>query len=238
MERALAELVSRLKKGAGGNLKAIVLYGSAVTGEFSSKHSDLNVLCVVERAGTSELENLHDAAEWWMGQGNPPPLLFTFEELRASADVFAIEMVDMKLRHRMLLGDDFFDHFEIPLRLHALQLERELRSRWLRLREAVLAAPLKKKAHLAIMVASISTFCALFRHALWALGNPMPATRREAVNGVAALTGANPSAFHAILDLREGKTKPRKIDIEETLHSYLELVEVVTNEVDRRLGAQ
>jgi len=238
MERTLAELVSRLKKGAGGNLKAIVLYGSAVTGEFSSKHSDLNVLCVVERAGTSELENLHDAAEWWMGQGNPPPLLFTFEELRASADVFAIEMVDMKLRHRMLLGDDFFDHFEIPLRLHALQLERELRSRWLRLREAVLAAPLKKKAHLAIMVASISTFCALFRHALWALGNPMPATRREAVNGVAALTGANPSAFHAILDLREGKIKPRKIDIEETLHSYLELVEVVTNEVDRRLGAQ
>ncbi|HTS13504.1 MAG TPA: hypothetical protein VMH00_15410 [Candidatus Limnocylindrales bacterium] len=238
MERTLAELVSRLKKGAGGNLKAIVLYGSAVTGEFSSGHSDLNVLCVVERAGTSELENLHDAAEWWMGQGNPPPLLFTFEELRASADVFAIEMVDMKLRHRMLLGDDFFDHFEIPLRLHALQLERELRSRWLRLREAVLAAPLKKKAHLAIMVASISTFCALFRHALWALGNPMPATRREAVNGVAALTGANPSAFHAILDLREGKIKSRKIDIEETLHSYLELVEVVTNEVDRRLGAQ
>ncbi|HUJ29972.1 MAG TPA: hypothetical protein VLY23_01730 [Candidatus Acidoferrum sp.] len=237
MERTLTELVARLKKGAAGNLKAIVLYGSAVTGEFSAKHSDLNVLCIVDRAGTAELEALHDATEWWMRQGNPPPLLFTFDELRRSADVFAIELVDMKLRHRMLLGEDFFEQFEIPLRLHGLQLERELRTHWLRLREAILAAPQRKKSHLAIMMASVSTFCALFRHALWALGNPIPATKREAVDGVAALTGADPSAFHAILELREGKRKARKIDIEETLHAYLELVEVVTNEVDRRLAA-
>ena len=54
---------------------------------------------------------------------------------------------------------------------------------------------------------------------------------------IASLTGGNPSAFHAILELREGKRKPRQIDVEETLHAYLELVEVVTNEVDRRLDA-
>lgn len=237
MEEQLSELVRRLKSAAGNNLKAVVLYGSGVTNEFSAKHSDLNVLCVVDRAGSPELERLHPAAEWWMRRGNPAPLVFTFDELQRSADVFAIELVDMKLRHRMLHGDDFFEQFEVPLRLHALQLERELRTNWLRLREAILAAPQKRKAHLAIMMSSVSTFCALFRHALWALGNPMPATKREGVDGIAALTGGNPSAFHAILELREGKRKPRQIDVEETLHAYLELVEVVTNEVDRRLDA-
>lgn len=237
MEDQLSELVRRLKSVAGNNLKAVVLYGSGVTNEFSAKHSDLNILCVVDRAGSQELERLHPAAEWWMRRGNPAPLVFTFDELQRSADVFAIELVDMKLRHRMLHGDDFFEQFEVPLRLHALQLERELRTNWLRLREAILAAPEKRKAHLAIMMSSVSTFCALFRHALWALGSPMPATKLEGVGGIASLTGGNPSAFHAILELREGKRKPRQIDVEETLHAYLELVEVVTNEVDRRLDA-
>jgi hypothetical protein len=238
MEEQLKELVKRLKNVANSNLKAVVLYGSGVTNEFSSKHSDLNILCIVGQAGSQELERLHPAVEWWTRRGHPAPLLFTFNELEHSADVFAIELVDMKLRHRMLLGDDFFEQFEVPLRLHALQLERELRTNWIRLREAVLAAPLRKSAHLAIMMSSLSPFCTLFRHAVWALNNQMPATKREAVDSVAALTGANPAAFHAILELREGKRKERRIDIEETLHGYLELVEVVTNEVDRRLDSQ
>jgi len=238
IEQKLAELTRRLKDAAGNNLRAVVLYGSGTTNEFSSKHSDLNILCIVGDAENKELERLHPAVEWWMGRGNPAPLVFTLEELGRSADVFAIELVDMKLRHRMLYGDDFFEQFEVPLRLHALQLERELRTNWVRLREAVLAAPQRKKAHLAIMVSSVSSFCTLFRHAVWALNNQMPATKREAVDGVATLTGANPAAFQAILELREGKRKARHIDIEETLHGYLELVEVVTNEVDRRLDSQ
>jgi len=87
------------------------------------------------------------------------------------------------------------------------------------------------------MSQSVSSFCALFRHALFALGQPMPASKREAVAAVAALTGADPSAFHAMLDLREKKRKPREIDVEASLHAYLEFVEIVTNEVDRRFDA-
>jgi hypothetical protein len=87
------------------------------------------------------------------------------------------------------------------------------------------------------MLASVSTFCALFRHALLAIGQPMPETKRAAVDALATLTGADPSAFHAILELREGKRKESQMDIEATLLTYLEFVEIVTNEVDRRLEA-
>ena len=237
MEAKLTELVTRMRAAAEANLKSIVLYGSAITGEFRAGHSDLNILCIVERAAAEDLEHLHEPAEWWVRQGNPPPLLFTLDELQRSADVFAIELMDIIQHHRLLFGTDFFANFEVPLRLHRLQVERELRTDWLRLRQAILAAPLSYKAHLGIMAQSVSTFCALFRHALFALGNPMPASKRESVAAVAALTGADPSAFHALLDLREGKRKPRSIDVEASLHAYLEFVEVVTNEIDRRLDA-
>ena len=236
MEGKLTELVNRLRAAIHDDLKTVVLYGSAVTGEFRAGHSDLNVLCVVERADSAALEHLHSVAEWWMRQGNLAPLVFTMDELRNSADVFAIELLDMKLHHRILYGADFLTDFEVPLQLHRLQVERELRTAWLRLRQAVLAAPLSNKVRTDIMLKSVSPFCALFRHALLALGHAMPATKRETVDAIASLTGANPAAFLAILDLREGKKKQKEIDVEASLNAYLELVEVVTNEVDRRLG--
>jgi predicted nucleotidyltransferase len=235
MEVKLTELVDRLKAALHDNLKTVVLYGSAVTGEFRAGHSDLNVLCVVDRADAALLEHAHGVADWWMRQGNLAPLIFTVDELRHSADVFAIELLDMKLHHRILYGTDFLDDFEVPLHLHRLQVERELRTAWLRLRQAILAAPLSNKVHVDIMLKSVSPFCALFRHALLALGHDMPATKRETVNAIASLTGANPTAFQTILDLREGKRKKSEIDVEVSLNAYLELVEVVTNEVDRRL---
>lgn len=235
METKLSDLVSRLKAAAGENLTAVVLYGSAVTGEFQEKHSDLNVLCVLARAAYEDLEKLHPVAQWWMKKGNAAPLLFTMEELRRSADVFAIELTDMKHHHRMLLGSDFFETLDVPMRLHRAQVEHDLRVNWLRLRQAILAAPQKKKTHFGIMVSSLPVFCALFKHALIALGQPRPHGKRAAVDGVAALTGADPSAFHALLEFREGKRQENEIDIEATLHAYLEFVEVATSEVDRRL---
>jgi len=234
METKLSELVARLKSAAGDNLKAVVLYGSAATSEYQGKHSDVNTLCVVERAAVADLERMHGVSDWWMKEGNPAPVIFTHEELVRSADVFAIELLDMKHRHRMLFGDDFLEKMDVPLRLHRLQVERELRTNWMRLRQAVVASPDSKKARLGIMLASVATFCVLFRHALIGAGDPEPHTKREAVDGVAVLSGGDPSGFRSILDFRAGQVREKDLDIEATLHSYSEFVEVVTNEVDRR----
>ena len=233
MEALLAELTGRLKAAAGENLKAVVLYGSGATGEFRAGHSDLNVLCLVGSSGSDELEELHAPCFWWARKGHPTPRVFTFDELQRSADIFAIELLDMKQQHRMLFGDDFFDHLEVPTHLHRLQVERELRIAWLRLREAVLLAPHRKRVHLAIMVGSISSFCALFRHALIAIGQAPPATRRETIDAMAKFAGADSSAFQSILELKEGKRSRSGLDIEATLHAYLEFVQVAINEVDR-----
>jgi hypothetical protein len=233
MEAMLIELTRRLKEAAGENLKAVVLYGSGATGEFQSEHSDLNVLCVVADSGSDELEELHGVCTWWTRKGHPTPRVFTLDELHRSADIFAIELLDMKQHHRMLFGEDFFENFEVPMGLHRLQVERELRIAWQRLREAVLLAPARKRAHLVIMIASISSFCALFRHALLAMGQAAAMTKREVVDAMATFAGGDPSAFRTILDLREGKQRRSAIDVEATLHAYLEFVQVATNEVDR-----
>ena len=79
MEAKLSELVGRLKSAAADNLKAVVLYGSAATGEFLEKHSDLNILCLVERAGSSDLERLHPVAELLNALGSRLVVVLPFQ---------------------------------------------------------------------------------------------------------------------------------------------------------------
>ena len=238
MDLKLDEFIQKLKSSAGNNLKAAALYGSAVAGEFHSKHSDFNILCILEQADAARIEALHAPVEWWMKQGHRAPLFFTLQELQRSADVFAIELLDMKTHHRMLHGEDIFAGLEVPLHYHAIQVERELRTDWLRLRQAILVAPNKQDAYLEIMTSSFSPFAALFRHALIALGQPPAAGKREAIERVAQFARADPGAFLAILELREGKQKQPGIAVEETLERYFAFVEAVTDEFDRQLDAR
>jgi hypothetical protein len=238
IDHKLDELVQRLKAAAADNLKAVILYGSAATEEFHAKHSDLNILCLVEQADAAHLEALHGAVEWWIRRDQRPPLVFTLDELRRSADIFTIELLDMKSRHRILYGENVLAGISVPLQNHSIQVERELRTDWLRLRQAILAAPKKSKVYLELMVSSFSAFAALFRHALIALGEAPAETKREAIDRIAQFAGADPAGFHAILGVREGKVKERDIDTEKTLNQYFAFVEAVTEKFDRQLDSR
>lgn len=235
IDSKLDELVQKLKAAAGANLKSVILYGSAATEEFHAKHSDLNVLCVVEQADAAHLEALRDAVAWWTRRGHRAPLVFTLEELRRSADIFAIELLDMKSRHRVLHGENVLTELQVPMHHHAIQVERELRSDWLRLRQAILAAPKKPKVYLELMAGSFSSFAALFRHVLIAMGEPTAQTKREAIDRVAQFAAADPTGFHTVLALREGKLKEREIGVEKTMNEYLTFVDAVTDRFDRQM---
>ncbi len=234
----LDEFVQKLKAAARDNLKAVILYGSAVTGEFHSRHSDLNVLCVVDRADPGQIEEMHEPVQWWTKQGHRPPLVFTLEELARSADVFAMELLDMKSHHHVLFGADVLAEIPVPLHYHAIQVERELRTGWLRLRQAMLAAPRKSKLYLGLMASSFSSFTTLFRHALIAMGEAPAANKREAIARISAFATADPAGFQTILDFREGKKEPQEIDVEKTLTQYFAFVEAVSDKFDRWLDTK
>jgi hypothetical protein len=235
MDHKLDEFVQKLKSAAPGNLKAVILYGSAATNEFHSNHSDLNVLCLLDRTDAAHMQALHRPVEWWIRQGHRPPLVFSLEELLRSADIFTIELLDMKSHHRILFGEDVLAGISVPLHYHAIQVERELRTDWLRLRQAMLVAPKKPKVYLELMVSSFSAFAALFRHALIALGEVPAESKRVAIDRIARFAGADPGGFYTILDFREGKRKEREIDVEGTLNQYFAFVEAVTEKFDRQL---
>lgn len=236
MEKDLAELVEGLKLAAGANLKAVILYGSAATGEFQPRHSDLNVMCVLGRLDGAELQKLTHTSRWWEKKGHPAPMVFAQEELHRSADVFAIEFLDIQRSHRVLFGENVFKDFEVPLVLHRHQIERELRTNAIRLRQSYFTSARNEKTLHGLLTESVSSFIVLFRHAVAALGGPPPTSRRAAVENLAAKLGFDAAGVLEVLRLREGAREPSYAELERVFHAYLGAVTHVVEEIDRRFA--
>ena len=236
VQQDLTDLVTRLRNAAGSNLLSIILYGSAATEEFHEGHSDLNILCVMRSLGRDGLSKLHAASAWWARKGHPAPLFFTLDELHHSADVYAIELLDIKAAHRILYGEDVAASLHVPMDLHRLHVERELRNNALRLRQRYVMHPADSRKTLELMTSSISTFAALFRHALIALGDNPPPTKRGAVDRLGSVLGFDPSPFHTIFEIREGHKRERDVDAQAIFDAYLDRVSQVATEMDRRLA--
>lgn len=205
MEKILSELVAKTKSAVGENLRSIVLYGSAASGEYHAKHSDLNTMCLLHQVRPADLRELHKPAKWLIRKGHPAPLVFALEELREAADFYAIELLEIKMHRRILYGEDVFDEIEVPMRLHRAQVERELRHQLIRLRQGYVAAAGERKALLALAVRSVSIFGLLFRHVLIALGEEAAISKRDAVERLAARLGFDASGFRPLFELREGR---------------------------------
>ena len=232
----LDEFVAKLEGVAGANLDSVVLYGSAAAGDYQHGFSDFNVLCLVHRLDVAALAALRPAIAWWREKGQPNPMVFTLEELRRSADVFAIELLDIKARHKVLTGTDHFAALDVPMELHRVEVERELRTNVIRLRSHFLAAGADPKKQMALMSESLSSFTTLFRHSLIALGQPAPESKREIFSAIGAHLNFSTASFVSVLEAREDSRKAAVLDVAETFRGFLEGATRVADEVDRRLA--
>src|ERR1051326_3096492 len=113
-EKKLNELVKRAREAAGENLQAVILFGSAASGDYDPQFSDLNVFCARRDTLAGSLRAFAPVAQWWAKQKLPPPLVMTRAEMENASDVFAIELLDMQQHHRVLFGDDVLQGLQVP----------------------------------------------------------------------------------------------------------------------------
>jgi hypothetical protein len=231
-ETKLTDLVSRMKEFAAENLESMILYGSAARGDFKEGHSDLNVLCVLRSVAARELTRVTPVVHWWCkDQNEPAPLFFTAEELRQSADVFSIELLDMQDGRRVLYGTDVIDGIPVPMNLHRVQVERDLRTLLLKLRQHFLLTGQRESELRAAEAKSSSSVLALLRHTLIAFEEEPPVSAPEVFARIAALTGADADAFAVAFKLRDRHAHAD--DIVRTYGRYLNALTVVISALDK-----
>ncbi|MCU1304061.1 MAG: hypothetical protein JWQ87_4345 [Candidatus Sulfotelmatobacter sp.] len=236
-EKKINDFVARLRAAAGANLECVILFGSAVAGDFHPEFSNLNLFCVLGDNSFAALQALAPAVKWWAEQKEPPPLFMTRDEIERSTDVFTIELIDIKQHHRVLFGDDLLQSLTIPTKLHRVQVEYELGEKLALLRQHLLLALGTESRMWKLLIRSVSSFVTLFRHALIVLGHDAPLGKREAVQALSKQIGFDGSAFIEVLDVRERKADRKNFDVADVFSRYLAALEHVTKAVDKMLDS-
>ena len=234
MDKLLGQLVDKLRKAHGQDLVSVILYGSAVeTAQHDAEYSDINILCVLREVTAKQLARSQPVFAWWGTYEKPAPLLLSEHEVASSTDCFAIEFRDMQQRRRVLSGPDVIKGLVVENTFYRAQVEYELRSKLLRLRQKASGALADRKLLGQLLIGSVSTFCVLIRHALLLHGVDAPPERRAILKAAQERFGIDPGPFSPLLDVREKKTKPGAIQPEALLDDYLKQIGIVIDAVDR-----
>lgn len=234
MDKLLNELVTRLKEALADDLLSVVLYGSAASGERHARFSDLNVICVLPNVGAPELTKAAKTVQWWtLTHKQPPPLLMSSSEIECRNDVFPIEFLDIQQNRRVLYGSDPFANVHVDRAYHRAEVEHEISSNLLRLRQHYLLARANEQDVVKLMAESVGTFATLARHALILAGASAPARKRDAFEAAAAQFGMDASPFLTLLRVREATEPLTGARVHEVFSAYLNQIARLEEVLDK-----
>ncbi|MFA7369846.1 MAG: hypothetical protein WC334_09395 [Kiritimatiellales bacterium] len=227
------QFTEKLKSVCGDNLQAVVLYGSAAAGDYTEKGSDYNLLSVLNGLDSAALRSLAKPVAVWKRAGNPLPLLFARKRLEEAADVFPIELLDMRDARKVLYGEDVIAGIHPDPANLRLQVEHELRSALIQLGRSYLSASGNPRRMAALLTGSFSGVLTLFRAALRLYENPVPAEKFQVLEKLNGRIPVALDAFRQIKALKTGALKIKKVDADRLFEEYLKSIEAVVDAVDR-----
>lgn len=215
---------------AAGGPYAAVLYGSLARAEFLPGRSDINLLVVFPEIWPRLLDGLRPALRAWLGHGFPPPLLFSAEEWARAHDVYQLELADILVAYRVLRGQDPVAGTRLQPVLLRRALERELRGKVLRLRQAYGTAGGEPETLGATATTSAGTMLVMLRGVLAMHGLPVPPTTAGLLEAVGTRLGLDVAPVGVVAAHRPDRrwTCPAA-----DYMAYLAAVTAVADHVDR-----
>ena len=213
---------------------ALMLYGSMARGTHVPGRSDRNVLLVVRDASAEALRRASPALSAWAKAGHPPPLIQTEADWAASADVFPMEIEDIREAHVVLAGRrDVLSTLVTTAADQRRELEREVRAKLIRLRAEYAVAAHDGKVLAELLVRALGTFLVLFRAALRLTGAPAPADPAALVRAAAAAAGFEVAPFEWAITARRAAKTPALQAFDPLATGYLAGIERLVGYVDK-----
>jgi hypothetical protein len=229
MTTKVNEFAALLEQDLGENLVSLLLYGPAVRSEGTGQAT---TLLIVSDASPSALRPIEAHVASWTRKGNPPPLIFSLAEWRASTDVFPIEIEDMREAHVLMRGRDPLEGIETTREDLRRELEREIRGKLLQLRTEFAAVASDGKALGVLLLESARTFFVLFRATLRLVGEQPPQEARELVNAMVRTVGMDATCFDWVLRRMSGSKTPNLKAYDAIGDCYLVQIERLAGFVD------
>lgn len=232
IKSAVDSSVELWKRVWGDSLQSIHLYGSAARGDWSSKTSDVNLLLLVESGDYNSWPDAAEVAKRKAKKGFAVPLILSENYVRSSLDVFPMEFLDIKLFHETLYGKDLFEELTIEPADLRLQAEREVKGKWVQLRQAALERGTNTAAIRDLLAMSSATWSSVFEAVLVIEGKEVPEHRRDVIRQGAELIKLDPEVFLQVHAVRHERGALNRIGAWELLKKTLTQLDHLARFVD------
>lgn len=217
----------------GDNLNSIVVYGSAVAGEFDPRRSNINLIVVVEKLDLELLHRVQPVVKRGTRQGIVAPLFLTHEHMNTSSDVFPIEFLDMSDFHCVVWGEDPFARFDIGRENLRLECEEKLKGTLINLRQSYLEVADRRVPMMNVVASSITGVVSIFRGLIRLAGKKAPAAKKEVIEQMAALYPVEPSSFLKALEIKLCAPRMTRQEMDSFFAAYLFDIEKLALHVDK-----
>lgn len=227
----LDEFIASLKAVYANALITVALYGSASSGEFCDKHSDVNLLIVLDN---TELDNLSRISELILKRKfrKLRPLFFTQEYIESSLDVFPIEFLDMKENYRVLHGKDVLSGLEVDPKNLRFQCEQELKAKLIGLKNIYLRNTERDALRNALFKAFTSV-THIIRNLLRLKGVKPPYLKEDILKEISRQFAIDTANFTRILAVKKDDLKLSYKELDALFLAFTKDVEKIAAFVDK-----
>jgi predicted nucleotidyltransferase len=208
VQQALDDLLKSARESFAGNLRSVVLFGSAAEGQLRAT-SDVNLIFVLAQFDPAQAASFQGALQMATAAIRASVMFLLDQEVDAAIEAFAVKFADIGHRRRVLFGEDRFagrapsrDAIKRHIRQTLLNLELRLRERF--------AMAGNQESRLALVVADAAGPLRAIAAALLDLEGRPTASPKAALTALVA--GWPEATWQALLDnvsvARQTRTLP------------------------------
>jgi hypothetical protein len=232
-QKLLQDYTKDVKGVFGEQLEGMLLYGSAVLGEFLPGRSNLNILLLVTSYDSALLKQYSALHRQWSKEQIVVPLFLTEEELRLSAAVFPLEFLEIQEHHRVLGGRDPFIGFHVKADRLREAVVQGFTSNLLRLRQRYVEGGGSDDATTILLPLSITSTLPLLRGVQRLLGRPVLSHSETVIKDVAEQLKLDLQGLLDALLLKRGQISPGPREVPRLFDRYLQAATALTRAVEQ-----
>lgn len=221
-QRLLQAYANDVKAVFGDRLEGLLIYGSAVRGEFLPGRSNLNMLFVVPGYDAATLKLYAPVHKRWSKEQVVVPLFLTDQELKSTSALFPLEFLEIQEHHRVLGGRDPFVGFHVDTSRLKDAVVQGLAGNVLRLRQRYAEGGGTDDAVTILLPLSVTATLPLLRGLQRVQGRPVLWQSDALINDVAGMLNVDLRGLTDALLLKRGQITPGPGEIPRLFDRYLQ----------------
>lgn len=229
--RVADEFAQDLKKIYGEELVSVILYGSAVKGEFNKRFSNVNVAVILKDARINSLKRAYPAVNS-RKYSLISPVFFTETYIHESLDVFPIEFLDIQENGKVVYGKDIFRELRVDTKNLRCQCEHEIKALLLNIKRDYFVCSSGKKLE-KMMFKSFNSLVHILKNVIRIKKGNASGTKEGILNSVNSIFGIDAGCLKCIYDLQKSPKRLPHKNIDSIFSDYVSCVEHISKIVDK-----